>query len=208
MIGPSLSKLLQISGPAMGPRAEFRGKDGLMGELLQLLSERNGFYAFESALLLRPGLSQIPELLDAKAWNKKDCWKYAYEFDLPPVFCFAEDVFGGQYSFLGNKVVYFDPESAETEIVAANLEEWATLILDDFNYRTGYPLARVWQKRHDPLPIGFRLVPKQAFVLGGAFTTENLKLMRDVEGMRVRGFLATHIRDLPDGGKITFVTED
>ena len=83
-----------------------------------------------------------------------------------------------------------------------SLEEWAEKILDDYNFHTGYQLASDWQKKHGPLPIGKRLAPKRAFVLGGDFHVDNLYAADSFDIMSYRGMLAQKIKDLPDGTTI------
>src|SRR6266700_1804158 len=43
--------------------------------------------------------------------------------------------------------------------LASSLEEWAGLILLDYRFLTGHPLAHEWQVRNDRLPVNVRLVP-------------------------------------------------
>jgi hypothetical protein len=77
-------------------------------------------------------------------------------------------------------------------------------IVDDFNVSTGFPIAHRWQELHGPLAAGRRLLPKVPFVLGGEYAVENLYAGRAVEGMRVRGHLATQLVGLPDGAPIEY----
>lgn len=172
-------------------------------ELSELLSIKNGFYAFGSALLVRP-LAYRGMPLGIAEWNAPALWKYEYEGSLDNFLCFAEDVFGGQFALGRDAVVAIDPETGEVEEVAKTLDGWADAILRDSGYRTGHPLAHDWQAQYGPLAVGHRLVPKVPFVTGGKFVLENLYSIADVEGMRFRGSIARQIRDVPDGGHITF----
>ena len=81
------------------------------------------------------------------------------------------------------------------------------MILSDYSYRTGHPLAHDWQIRHGPLPAGQRLAPKVPFVVGGKFLVENLYATSDVEGMRFRGSVARQIREVPDGAQVVLDTK-
>lgn len=81
-------------------------------------------------------------------------------------------------------------------------------MVDDFNVLTGYPLGHHWQTQHGALAPGHRLIPKQPFVLGGAFDTDNLYSLDAVEGMRFRGELARQITGLPDGTAIEIRVTD
>jgi hypothetical protein len=206
----ALNKLIEISSdplhrspaPALNPPPS-----RLRGELSRLLATKNGFYAFESALLVRPDATgdQPRGLSD---WNTPSLWRATYELDLAPLYFFAEDVFGGQFALSGDQVVSFNPETAETEVIADTLEGWAAELLNRYDYRTGHSLAREWHVANGPLRPGERLVPKQLFVLGGDFEIANLRLMNEVSAMRARGPIATRIAGLPDGTRISFDWKD
>ncbi len=82
------------------------------------------------------------------------------------------------------------------------------MILQDYDFHTGFSLAHTWQKDHAPLPAGNRLLPKMPFVVGGEYKGDNLYSSKDVQGMRFSAKLANQIRDIPDGTNITFkITE-
>lgn len=172
-------------------------------ELSQLLSVKNGFYAFEFALLVRPVMhAEWP--LGLIEWNLPATWKSEYEGILDDYLCFAEDVFGGQFALGSDAVVAIDPETGDVDVVAPTLEAWAHVVLSDYGYRTGYAFARDWQRLHGPLPLGCRLVPKIPFVAGGEFSVDNLYLANELEAMRFRADIARQLRGVPDGGHIVF----
>ena len=175
---------------------------GLGAGLVDLLTERNGFYAFESALLVRPlGKSSSP--LDLASWNSETLWVSRYAlFNLPTLLFFAEDLFGNQFAISDSGVVSFDPETGELAPLADSLQSWCDVLLSDFNAHTGYPVAHEWQAKHGPLEPGYRLIPKVPFVAGGAFRVDNLLAMNEAEGMAYRADFANQIRDLPDGAEI------
>lgn len=204
----SIDQLLKVASNTIGPEAEFRGQTGLLRALLDLLERRNGFYAFEGALLVRPGSAMQSGVHDVRAWNEKELWKCSYEFDLPEVLFFSENIFGDQFGILNETIVSFEAETGEVSEFAQDLDAWAGRLLSESDYWTGHPLAHQWQKINGPLPIGCRLMTKQPFVLGGDFAVENLVAYEEAKGMKVRGFLATQIQDVPDGGKIEFELTD
>lgn len=179
---------------------------GILGsQLLDLLSQRNGFFAYESSLLVRP-FSNFTSVLGIKEWNRRDLWKGHYEDNLDDVLFFAEDAFGGQFCVKDSAVHFFDPETGSFDEMASSLQAWAEAILSDYEFRTGFPLAREWQINRGAIPNGMRLLPKVPFVCGGAFNIENLYLLNDVKGMQFRASIANQIRDLPDGSQIVFET--
>ena len=182
-------------------------------ELAELLSERNGFYAFESALHVygiyatgEPSETQ-PDIL---RWNDPDCWRSSYGDLADDYLFFAEDVFGGQFAIAdgGESIVSFDPETADSAIVADGIDSWAKAILEDFDYLTGHSLASAWQKRHGGLRQGDRLLPKLPFVVGGKYEISNLRSSNAVDGMRFRGEIAVQIANLPEGSPIHFRAMD
>lgn len=199
-----LANLIAMGGPELVPG--FRPVQtwkGLKGELCGLLSQKNGFYAFDSALLVRPlGASTAPASLER--WNDPSLWIDSYGMELPDLYFFAEDIFGGQFALGKDGVVSFDPETGELNTISDSLEGWAKELLSDDEYLTGSSLAASWQKDHGSLPLGTRLVPRQLFVLGGGFETSNFMCLDEVKGMRSRGFFATALREVPDGGQVTF----
>lgn len=169
-------------------------------ELWSLLQARNGFYAFENSLHVFPSGGQDPHTLEG--WNAQTLWISHYRGLTDGCIFFAEDVFGGQFAVKCDAVHSFDPETGETEWVAADVEGWARAILEDYEVLTGHPLARAWQERYGALVPGQRLLPKTPFVAGGAFELANLYAADAVQGMRLRGDLAHQISEVPDGSQI------
>jgi hypothetical protein len=175
----------------------------LTQQLEKILNVRNGFFSFESALHLFPSncLNYPQELL---LWNQFDLWKKSYSnLEIEGLF-FGEDIFGTQFVIYDNGISKFDPETSDMETMASNFEEWAELILEDYEVETGYPLAHEWQEKNGYLPVGKRLVPKLPFVLGGEFNISNLELIDAIDGMKLRSKLACKLKDIPDGNKIKF----
>ncbi|MGH7959923.1 MAG: SMI1/KNR4 family protein [Opitutaceae bacterium] len=175
-------------------------------ELLDLLAVRNGFYAFESALLVRP-LSFSGEPLGVIEWNDPELWRREYTNDLTGLIFFAEDVFGAQFCFSDDAVSTFDPETGEHQVIAGSLDAWATWVLEKHRSRTGWPLAQEWKTRFGILEPGQRLLPKIPFVLGGAFEIKNLYKLHDAESLRMRASIANQLRDCPDGSKVVLKTD-
>lgn len=166
-----------------------------------MLEKLNGFTAFEGSLLVR-GMGPGPNGL--AAWNAADGWRESYSGMADGLFFFAEDAFGGQFALVGDTVFTFEPETGESQPLAESLEEWASLVLTDYEFLTGYPVACEWQAIHGPIPEGMRLIPKIPFILGGEFDVANLYALDSVTGMRLRADIARQIRDLPDGAAVEF----
>lgn len=206
----SIEKLISIGSGALAsvPIKALPSPAGVSSaryeELSGALLQKNGFYAFESALHVIPAPAQTVNAgeIDLVRWNAPDLWRFEYEDLTDGLFFFAEDVFGVQFAIDGDRIVSFDPESGEIGFAADDIERWAEAILADYSQLTGYPVAHEWQEAHGALQCGKRLLPKVPFVLGGAFAPSNLVAVDAVEGMRYRGDLWRQIRDLPDGTQV------
>ncbi|MEH1055730.1 hypothetical protein V6U89_11025 [Micromonospora sp. CPCC 206171] len=167
-----------------------------------VLEDRNGFFAFESALLVRPAGEPGVSVHDIQEWNRAELWKSSYAGTVDDVFFFAEDIFGCQFGLRGPHVVTFNPETAEVREFAQSIEQWAAQVIDDYKALTGYPLAHLWQRAYGPLPPGTRLVPLMPFVMGGDFIVENLRAAPEVRAMRFYGGLAQAVAHVPDGAEV------
>lgn len=206
-MGQNLKKLISVASEEVCKRLPHLNQSllGLAGslsrELEKMLYQKNGFYAFESALHVLPSGCQA-SCIDLESWNQDDSWRKGYGEVVSEYLFFAEDILGEQFA-LGKKGIYkFDPETAELKLLAASIDEWAARILDDYEYETGYPLAHEWQEQHGLLPAGKRLLPKIPFVLGGGYEVDNLYAADALKGMEFRADIWRQIRDLPDGTEI------
>ncbi|SRR5258708_2024827 len=202
-----VEKLLAVSSeplcdpPEVGPAFLAEGPR-LCRELSQMLQQRNGFYAFESALHVFP-VSCVPASgVDLETWNSGILWRGEYKGFVEGLLFFAEDVFQDQFCIAQKGILRFKAETGETIFMADSLERWADLILSDYKYQTGWTLASQWQAENGPLPPGKRLMPKTPFFLGGEYAVENLWAGDAVEGMRFKADLAMQTRNLPGGTKV------
>jgi hypothetical protein len=201
--------LLEICGESTGPleatapeRQDWSRAP--RAELLELLKRRNGFYGFASALHVRP----LGGPSGQEAWNDPSGWRKDYEGAADGHWFFAEDAFGGQFSIRGDQLCSWDPETATAETLADAMAGWCNRMLDDHDFLTGHSLAVGWQEINGPLAAGDRLVPRTPFVLGGAYEADNLIAMNDQRGMRIRGQLWQHTKDLKPGTKFRFDLTD
>jgi hypothetical protein len=193
-----LDKLISIGSAAIGQ--SFSNDAQLPPVIVSMLAIKNGFYAFESALLVRHcGVPIAP--MDCKKWNNRETWKELFEHS-PSGFCFAENIFGEQFFWTNDSVWLFDPETSESNRICSTLDEWAECILDDYDSRTGYSLAKEWQATFGALQAGTKLIPQKPFVLGGEFELKNLKAESEAVSMRCRAAIANQIWNTPDGTPI------
>ena len=159
----------------------------------------NGLIACEGALLIRP-LNPVVEIYDLEEWNRKPLWKDKYSFiDLAPVCFFAENAFGEQWGVIDDKIVFFDPETGELSLFAENIDDWAKIILDDYEYHTAWPLMHDWQVDNGAIGYGYRLIPIKPFVMEGEFAVDNLHSVKDVDGMLYRGDIAVQLYNSEHG---------
>ncbi|MDB5034895.1 MAG: hypothetical protein JWQ98_2136 [Chlorobi bacterium] len=203
----ALSQLCAMASPALGAPDLPGISMGLHSLHLRSLSEllliRNGFYALSQALHVYPlaGGAANDCLL---SWNSTELWRAEYGELTDDLFFFAADIFGGQFCLTRSGIGVFNPETAEVEVIASSLEEWARAILDPSrgNILTGYTLSVEWQRKHGQLSAGNRLVPKIPFIFGGKYEVDNLFQLDAVKAMHFYGFLARKTHGLPDGSKI------
>src|SRR5688572_29929920 len=173
-------------------------------ELQALYHEFNGGLLWNGGLLIRSWAALDGFPLSVAAWNEETLWKHEFNGMLSGTTFFAEDTFGIQFGLRGTDIVQFDPETAQVDRVAETIEEWWAVVARDPEFLTGFRLLEAWQKVNGPLPLGFRLIPKQLFMLGGEFSPSNLVAKPDIEGMRIRGQLWRLTKDLPEGTTIKF----
>ena len=201
----ALLKLLEIGGAAFAPpNSAWPDKSNIFKILNdKMLSRKNGFFAFESALRVFPNVT-TEQSWGIGEWNSSSLWKNEYGGIADNVLCFAEDIFGGQFCLAERGVSRFDPESGAFDPVADDLESWAAKLLLNYGGMTGYGTAHAWQARNGPLPPRSRLMPKRPFVVGGTSEQANFVAIDSVRLMKNMGNLARQIHDLPNGSQIKF----
>ncbi len=197
-----LDRLLEIASPALS-RDPLPDTPGCPPELRRLLDRRNGFLAFESALLVLPaaGAGGLPGLVE---WNRPDGWTRHYDRLPEPTIFFGLDLFAEAFGIAPSGVLRLGTETGEVETIAPTLEGWAARILADHRQQTGWPLGRDWQRLRGPLPLASRLVGRKPFFLGGEHSVENLRTVSIGEAMEWLGYLCSETRDLPDGTSVEF----
>jgi len=169
--------------------------------LWPIYSNKNGLLSFESSLMLLPTVSsqQVPSLQE---WNAPSGWRRHYDLPDDVVF-FAMDVFACQFGLNHIGIVRFEPESGDLSSHSVNLEEWATKLLNDYDYELGFPVAHDWQMRYGPLPLGARLLPKQPFTLGGEYSADNVIRWPVRDATQQFANLHRQIANVPDGQPVT-----
>ena len=194
-----LEKLALMGSAARGRRIEDLGERNIPRLLAPLVSAKNGFYAFESALHVFPwgGGEDSGEW-----WNADTLWRDGYEGADDGLTFFAEDAFGFQFAVSSVGFFSFDPETGLREHIANDAEGWAASCIADYVTLTGYPVIHEWQLANGALAPGLRLAPAIPFFLGGQFSVDGMRGIDAVELMRFRAEIYRQTRDLPDGASV------
>lgn len=201
-----LEKLLSIASGSLNPTAPppdlSDSQASLPADLASLLRARNGFVAFESALVVFPR-TQVDGVPGVQEWNNPHGWRAVYRQVVPAdIVFFASDLFCGLYGTSDSQIVVFNPETGEVQHYADTLDHWAKRLLENYTHDTGWPLATAWQRLHGPLPASKRLLPIQPFVLGGDYVVHNLIAIDFVRAIESWARLYLQIREVPDGGRV------
>jgi hypothetical protein len=197
MNSQNIKKLLNISSLPIDD-ITFNVVDNGSNDIQYLLSLKNGFYAFESALHVFSG--QELSILNSVIKTEK-------LYDVKNRLYFAEDIFGNLFYSDNKKIYLLDVETEEMEFIASSLDGWSKKILDNYNYLTGYSLAHEWQQQQGLLDNTKRLVPKKLFVFGGAYSIENLVEQNRFEALKYRSNISKQLKNVKDGEKIVIDTK-
>jgi hypothetical protein len=206
-MGPKVETLLRIGGTPFRTNTTQPDRDRLGAlyrsgnMLLEMLEAKDGFYCFEGALRIFP-LRTVDGSWGIDDWNAPDLWKADYCGLADDMFCFAEDIFGGQFVFRDQTISYFNPETAELREMASDLEAWASNILDDYDFLTGYGFAHQWQSAHGKLKDRDRLMAITPFSLGGEYQVTNFAAIDSVRLMKSMGNIAHQLHNLPNGARV------
>ncbi len=164
-----------------------------------MYTERDGFLTSFSALHVFPAspVDGQPDLASVHATLEQ-----AFGELRGGHHAFAQDLFGVLFTVHADGICAFDPETAEHEVVATDLDGWAEAVLAEPEELLGAAFAFDWQERHGALRPGERLVPLLPFSLGGEYDDENLEPRATLTALRERGVLARALAGLPDGADI------
>jgi len=144
-----VEKLLSISSEPLTPAPQANPelvRDYPLGsELLRLLGRKNGFYTFESALHVFPLTSESVNGLSLAEWNSETLWRNDYGGLTLGLLFFAEDILQNQFCLSSSGVIRFEAETGGTRLMADSLENWAEIILRNYDDETGWKFASRWQ---------------------------------------------------------------
>mgnify|MGYP001546136526 CR=1 FL=1 len=117
-------------------------------------------------------------------------------------FYFAQEIFGNQFGYCDEGIVFLNIESGERNIIARDFDEWMEILNKDLDYFTGRKLVESWNKFNNAMKPNERFCPKIPFVIGGKFEIENLFLQAFPKNILANANIATQIYELPDGTPI------
>jgi len=170
-------------------------------ELRELLTGKNGFLAFESALQVYPSPGDRAGL-DLEAWNSPDGWKASYGEILSDTLVFAQDLFGFQFAANDKGIFSFDAEIGQLTFLADSISAWWAQLIEEPEEITGCPIGHDRQLINRPLQWEERLFPRLPFFLGGQFLPKDLFAMNARHGIEFRAYVYTQTKDLPEGTKV------
>ena len=161
-----IERLVSRGSESLAPKPttlpEFLQAYALGPELLHMLHQKNGFYAFEAALHVFP-LTTDPGT-GLEAWNADSLWRSEYGDLAEGLLFFAEDILQDQFSLSKKQsgVHRFHAETGQTTFMAESVEEWAGVILSNYRTETGWPFVHEWQEKNGRLPLGEETDAKDA----------------------------------------------
>lgn len=161
----------------------------------------NGGFFFASSLHLY-GYSKTHDFHNINYINQ--VLKQEYENIVDGLVAFAQDIFGNQFCFneQNSKIEFFNIETGDREIIAYDIEDWIGLLFDELDYFTGHKVSEAWRIENQ-LSFDQRLCPKIPFILGGAYTSDNVYAAAFPKYIEVSAYIAKQVYGLPDGSNFT-----
>lgn len=181
-----LDKLIDISS---GTISEIISGN-LPAELQKLYQMKNGFIAFESSL-------RIYDISSMQVINNSIVSKLNSD-----LLFFGDSALGDGFCIKNSNFYKYDFEIGEFEFMGKNLEDFSKTLLLEYNYYTGYELARSWMNINGLLPLEKILMPKIPFSLGGEYVVDNLIDYPRNKGIQKKIEFHKKIREINDGEKV------
>ena len=169
--------------------------------LNELLDRREGFYGFRRSLHVF-GRVREPRFHSVFVWNDPDGWVSEYGDLADNLLFFAENVFGDQFAFDGERIIHFAAETGARTDLAKDVEQWLTLLLKEPERYLDFDGVAAWSDRNGLVPLGEHLVPDVPFVLSSGDVANKLSTTDAFKSMGFKGTIARQIKDLPDGAQI------
>lgn len=158
-------------------------------DYINFIENTNGGYFYDFSLHLY-GISpeKYNDVFQVNAILAEKCSIWQKSF-----FSIGQDIFGNQFVFSGNDILFLNLETGESEMIANSFLEWIEVISENIAYFSGCAFSKLLSNKQ-----GVRLCPKLPFVLGGEYEEENLYSMPFPKYLQYYSDLEKQIRDLPD----------
>jgi hypothetical protein len=140
--------------------------------------------------------------------NVNDLLKKEYNKIIKNEFFFAQEIFGNQFGFSPDGIVFLNIETGEKSILGKNFDSWYAEIINDLDYYTGRNILRDWNTIHGPLDYNMRLCPAIPFVIGGEYEVDNLYQSIFPNFLLSNANIAQQIYDLPEGAPVVLKTKE
>lgn len=184
--------LLNISSEAL---SQNKNLSDIPEELQRLYRDKNGFQVFEGSLRILPCDNNFfRNVITTNSFIKDYLDKEFYYF--------ADNILGDAFCFHNGKFLKYDFESGEFDSMGSSLETFAETLLSDYNFYTGYSLAKEWQTYYGEIMFDEMLIPKIPFILGGEYKVANLEKSTVLNGLKKKINLYRNLKELCDGEKV------
>lgn len=181
-----LNKLIVISSNSIDGVTDKK----LPLELELLYQLKNGFIAFENTF-------RIYNIDTIEIVNK---------FVLPELkgemLFFGDNSLGDGFCLKNGWFYKYDFETGELEFMGEDLNEFSKSLLLNYNYYTGYTLAKEWMNINGGLSFDKILMPRIPFILGGEYSVQNLVLYSRNDGFKKKMNLCKKISCFNDGEEV------
>lgn len=175
--------------------------DQLPDNLRAVIASPAGFILHHGAIHFRGCVSRPAWHSLGEAWHGENAFHQLYpgvsETDIP----FAQDQLGDQYLLRGIQVYRLDAETGEVGLFASDLETFLSGIACDIAEYLNVGLD------HE-LPPGRLLHAHPPFCMAESGRDASLRAVPADELILFHADLARQIRDVPDGGKVTFTAAE
>jgi hypothetical protein len=152
---------------------------------------------------------EVDGLLPSLAtWNDDRSWVGEFGDLASGLTFFAEDAFGNQFGWNGERIVRLAAESGRQEPMGKHPRAWWQILNSDPDAWAVAWLHDEWVASHGSVPLAMHLAPTIPFVLKSEPIVENLFVVNRWENMSFKASLATHLRDAPPGTKVRFRFDD
>ncbi|QPB41637.1 hypothetical protein [Rodentibacter haemolyticus] len=187
-----LNKLIKISSKSLYPMYSINEQ---YIKLKDLFSYKNGFVAFEGCLRILP-LVDIENERTIYSWNK------FLNFETKEYIFFGDNVLGDGFCTYKNLFYKYDFESGDLEFMGNTLEDFSKELIINYNYYTGYSIAKQWMETQSVVSFNDVLMPKIPFILGGEYSINNLYMSNIYESIQLKQYIYNKTKESEDGEKI------